>query len=215
VIKSEAKKAVPNEQFALQKLESLFGTDLTKRLIEDNTTKMKSTSSSDPSSSPEPESSASLSSSTPSVLNITAGSEIDTKKRQKLDEYSHLEEKQAKLLKLLNERVYKHSSLAALCDQDEFQRVFYVVAELEPLASMVHEQVAVEMKKRVGLEWTEMPFCGDILEKYYHYYRVYKAILSRYPTCQCTLSGLLKRKPFAAQLKKLLVRHFFILYCRW
>ena len=83
-------------------------------------------------------------------------------------------------------------------------KVFYVVAELEQLASLVHEQVAIQIKARVETEWSLKPFFGDIMTTYYYYYRVYKAILERYPTCQITLSILLKKPKFAASLKKLL-----------
>lgn len=138
-------------------------------------------------------------------LSSAAVAELDAKKRQKLDEYANIEDKQAKLLKILNERVYKRIRDEANIDDDELHRVFYVVAELEQLASMVHEQVALELRRRVQDEWCAKPYCGDILAAYYHYYKVYKAILERYPNCQCTLSNLLKRKAFAAQLKKLLV----------
>ena len=140
--------------------------------------------------------------------------EKEAKKRQKLDEYCAIEEKQARLLRLLNERVYKQISETNGIEQDEMHRVFYVIVELEQLASMVHEQVASDIRRRMQTaEWYEKPYCGDILLVYYHYYKVYKAILARYPTCQCTLSNLLKRKPFAAQLKKLLVCNRFFREC--
>lgn len=143
-----------------------------------------------------------------SLSGVGADEEILTKKRQKLDEYYHLEEKQAKLLLLLANGVYRklneENARLRLCEQEEMNKVFYVVVELEQLATMVHEQVATQIKTRCEVEWTEKPYFGDILIKFYHYYKVYKAIIARYPNCQITLSNLLKRKNFAAHLKKLL-----------
>lgn len=134
-------------------------------------------------------------------------SEIEIKKKQKIDEYSRIEERQAKLLKLLNERIYTYiiEESKAFVDIDELHRVFYVVTELKQLALLVHEPIASEIKRRIEIEWVEKPYFGDILIVYYHYYKVYKAILARYPTCQYTLSSLLKKKNFATPLKKLLV----------
>lgn len=133
---------------------------------------------------------------------------LDKKKKQKLDEYYHIEEKQAKLLKILAKGVYKplleENKQQRLCETDEMMKVFYVVAELEQLATLVHEQVAMQIKSRVETEWSLKPFFGDILTTYYYYYRVYKAILERYPTCQLTLSILLKKPKFVACLKRLL-----------
>lgn len=139
-------------------------------------------------------------------------SDIERKKRNKIDEYSHIEEKQARLIKLLNERVYKciveeNGATKSIADNDELQRVFYVVVELEQLALLVHEPVAAALKCRLDIEWIKKPYFGDILIVYHHYYKVYKAILARYPTCQFTLCNLLKRKPFATQIKKLLVSY--------
>lgn len=208
-LKESANKKSANEQSSLQNLESLFGSDLTKLLLVDNSSKMKSTNQTSEDASTI-STLVSLPPKNPSPSSIAASPDNELKKRQKLDEYFHIEEKQAKLLKLLYNRVYKrlNEENNLKLDPDEMNKVFYVVVELEQLASMVHEQVASQIKKRVELEWNEKPFCGDILISYYHYYKVYRAILARYPTCQCTLSNLLKKKNFAIQLKKFLVGGF-------
>lgn len=149
---------------------------------------------------------------TNSCLTTLDFSDIERKKRNKIDEYSHIEEKQARLIKVLNERIYKciveeNGATKTIADNEELQRVFYVVVELEQLALLVHEPVAAALKCRLDIEWIKKPYFGDILIVYHHYYKVYKAILARYPTCQYTLCNLLKRKPFATQLKKLLVSY--------
>lgn len=134
--------------------------------------------------------------------------ELNLKKKQKLDEYYRIEEKQANLLEVLAKNVYpklsEENGRQKLCEPGEMVQVFYVVVELEQLASLVHRQMAQQIRERVEAEWEEKPFFGDILTKYYHYYKVYKAILKRYPQCQLTLSNLLKKKPFSAYLKSLL-----------
>lgn len=144
-----------------------------------------------------------------SVSPTPINSDVNLKKRNKLDEYYHIEGKQAKLLKILANNVYsklnEENKKMSLCDQDEMIKVFFVVIELEKLASLVHEPAAAQLKQRVELEWNEKPYCGDILISFYHYYKVYKAVLARYPTSQIMLSNLLKRKNFATSLKRLLV----------
>lgn len=135
--------------------------------------------------------------------------EIDLQKRQKVDEYYHIEEKQARLCKSLKENVYQRfeeeNARQHYCDLDELNKIFYVVIELEKVALLVHEQIANEIKARLDTCWSEKPYFGDILVKYYHFYKTYTPILSRYPTCQLTLSSCLKRKSFATNLQRILV----------
>jgi len=231
---------------AAKKFEEILGSELSSRLICDNTSSLRlfsdikgdrntmaynnnnnndnlkisndrnSTDSNEVSLS---DLSASKSSSSSISPNLTAANNIceslesvnellDKKKQQKLDEYYRIEEKQAKLLKILANSVYRplleENKQQRLCDTDEMMKVFYVVAELEQLATLVHEQVAIQIKTRIETEWSLKPFFGDILTTYYYYYRVYKAVLKRYPTCQITLSILLKKPKFSACLKRLL-----------
>ena len=148
----------------------------------------------------------------PPPVTPASGEEADLnlKKKRKLDEYYRIEEKQARLLSVLATDVYRklveeqQQHQQRLYDPDEMTKVFYVVVELEPFALRVHEQIATQVRHRVEHEWSEKPYFGDIITTYYHYYKVYKAILERYPTCQITLSTMLKKKAFAASLKRLL-----------
>lgn len=131
-------------------------------------------------------------------------------RKQKADEYYHIEEKQANLLKLLASNVYKkfqeenERQQYALCDQENMSKIFYILAELSQVAELVHGEVASQLKQRVTSEWEEKPFFGDILIQKYQYYKTYNAILQRFPTCQVALSNMLKKKAFSHYLKQLL-----------
>lgn len=189
---------------AAQKFESIFGPELANKLICDNTNRLIDTN--------RKSSYSTLNIPEPTGMNHTVSTtkDIDSEKRQRLHEYSQIELKQANLLKILATNVYRKlydenaRQQYRLCDQDDMMKVFYVIVELEQLASLVHGPVANQIKERADNEWSEKPYFGDILTKNYHFYKVYKAILERYPTCQVTLSNLLKKKNFAAYLKKLL-----------
>ena len=226
--KRSAPHSSPSYVTAYQKLESLFGSELAYKLRCDNTNlirlngraKMMDSERNSIDSSlnsnhlNDTESDTSKTSSTHNShlepSQTVDNEDTDRKKKQKLDEYYHIEEKQAKLLKILanvNKKLNEENGKQQqkLFDMDEFMKVFYVVVELEQLATLVHDQVSAQIKKRVELEWGDKPYFGDILTTYYHFYKVYKAILERYPVCQITLSSLLKKKNFALLLKKLLV----------
>lgn len=231
VTKRSAPHSSPSYVTAYQKLESLFGSELAYKLRCDNTNlirlngkaKMESERNSIDSSLNsnnlnDNESDTSKTSSTHNShlepSQTVENEDTDRKKKQKLDEYYHIEEKQAKLLKILanvNKKLNEENGKQQqkLFDMDEFMKVFYVVVELEQLATLVHDQVSAQIKKRVEIEWADKPYFGDILTTYYHFYKVYKAILERYPVCQITLSSLLKKKNFALLLKKLLVILFY------
>lgn len=147
-----------------------------------------------------------------SIQHANNRDEINLKKKQKLDEYSNIEKKQAKLLTILYNNIYtklneENGHHQRLAETEEFQKLFYPVVELQKLATLVHEQVGNEIKSRIDSmdEWSEKPFVGDILIKYYQYYKIYRCVLERYPAGQLTLSNLLKKKNFAASLKKYLV----------
>jgi hypothetical protein len=137
--------------------------------------------------------------------------ELDTKKRQKADEYYHMEAKQSNLCQILATEVYQKlreentRQQQRLCDEEDMKKIFYPVIELEKLAQVVHGECSAEIKQRLEADWAEKPYFGDILFKYFPYYRIYKSILQRYPTSQVTLSNILKRKPFASYIRKLLV----------
>lgn len=138
--------------------------------------------------------------------------EIETLKRQKADEYYRIEDKQSRLCKALAQEVYRkleeENAKQHFCEPDEMQKIFYAVIELEKLSSLVHEQTANEIRARLDTNWDAMPYFGDILLKFYHFYKTYKPILERFPTCQVTLANCTKRKPFQTNLQKLLVSHF-------
>jgi hypothetical protein len=134
--------------------------------------------------------------------------QLDLKKKQKLHEYYTMEEKHANLIKILagvyNKIVEENAKNQKLAELEDINKSLYPIVESEKLAKLVHEQVALEVKRRVEVEWNEKPYFGDILNTYYHFYKIYKAILERYPTCQISLSNLLNKKAFDMQLKKLL-----------
>jgi hypothetical protein len=141
--------------------------------------------------------------------------ELDTKKRQKADEYYHMEAKQSNLCQILATEVYQKlkeentRQQQRLCDEEDMKKIFYPVIELEKLAQVVHGECSAEIKQRIEADWIEKPYFGDILIKYFPFYRIYKSILQRYPTSQVTLSNMLKRKSFASYIRKLLVRKNF------
>ena len=160
--------------FSDAKMTSLLSTD--RNSIESNSNDNSSSDiSKSSSSSISPNITVSQGHEVGSSLVESASELLDKKKRQKLDEYYHIEEKQAKLLKVLAKHVYKplleENKQQRLCDNDDMMKVFYVVAELEQLASLVHEQVAMQIKTRVETEWSIKPYFGDILTFYYYYYR--------------------------------------------
>jgi hypothetical protein len=194
----KAKMGDVKTETAMEKLENLFGKEILSRIVCDNTSRLTR----------EPSSSL-LKIDQPRVIKET-GEELDLKKRQKLDEYANIEMKQAKLLVILANNIYRklnddNNNGQRFIDADDFQKVFYPVVELEKLAILVHEPVSNEILKRIeAAEWPQKPHAGDILTKYYHYYKIYKCVLERYPSCQVTLSIWLKKKNFAAQLKKVL-----------
>ncbi len=139
-------------------------------------------------------------------------------RKNKADEYYHMEEKQANLLKLLANNVYKkfqeenERQQYALCDQESIQRIFYLLVNLAPFAELVHGEIAMQIKERLEKEWDVKPYFGDILMQKYQYYRTYRAILQRFPTCQLTLSNMLKKKAFSNKIKQLLVCYNFKYY---
>jgi hypothetical protein len=124
------------------------------------------------------------------------------------DEYCKMEEKQAKLCMILANNVYKkmedENKQQKLCDHDDLVKLFYCCIETEKLAQLIHKQIALEIRERLN-NWSTQPFFGDILLKYYHYYKLYKAILQRYPLSKETLVELLKKQKFAASLQKIMV----------
>lgn len=132
-------------------------------------------------------------------------------RKNKADEYYHIEEKQANLLKLLANNVYRKfleendRQQYALCDQESMQNIFYLLVSLAPFAELVHGEIAMQIKERLENEWDEKPYFGDILTKKYQYYKTYKSILQRFPTCQLSLSNMLKKKAFSSKIKQLLV----------
>jgi hypothetical protein len=190
---------VKNET-AFEKLENHFGKEFLTKLVSDNTSRLDRTVSS-------------------GLLKFDqirtikeSGQELDLKKRQQLDEYASIEAKQAKLLVLLASSVYaklkeENENGQRFIDAEELKQVFFPALELEKLAVFVHEQASKEIKKRIDSpeEWEQKPYAGDILTKYYQYYKIYKGVLEKYPTCQVALSKCLEKKNFAAQLKKVLV----------
>jgi hypothetical protein len=124
------------------------------------------------------------------------------------DEYCKMEEKQAKLCMILANNVYKklddENKQQKLCDQDDLIKLFYCCIETEKLAQLIHKQIAMEIRERLN-NWAMKPYFGDILLKYYHYYKLYKPILQRYSTAKETLVELLKNKRFASCLQKIMV----------
>jgi hypothetical protein len=183
-----------------QKLIKIFGIDAIDMLICDNTHEMRSNNQNQIVDNKSNNQTAPPKMKTPEELN--------TLRRNKADEYYRIEEKQAHLVNVLAKKVYhklyEENQSQQFCDIDDLNKVFYVIVELEKVASLVHHQVAEEIKKRINENWQNEPYFGDILIKFYHFYKIYKAILQRYPICQLTLSQLLKKKAFVSCLQRLL-----------
>ncbi|CAF0880540.1 unnamed protein product [Brachionus calyciflorus] len=134
--------------------------------------------------------------------------EINQKKRNKIHEYYTLEKKQADLIKLLAKSILfkfnEENKKDFLCDQDEINKVFSIVSELEQVALLIHDSIAESILKRLNDEWNEKPYFADILMKYYQYYKIYKTTLSRYPNVQLSMANFIKKKNVAITIKKLL-----------
>jgi hypothetical protein len=187
---------------AMEKLENHFGKEILSRLVCDNTSCIDRTQSSGL---------VKLEQSSQDRVLTGDLDQLDLKRRQMLDEYACIETKQARTLSFLAKHVYRRlaDEIAAgqrLIDAEDFHKVFYPVIELEKLASLVHEQVSNEVRARIESpdEWRSKPYAGDILSRYYHFYKIYKIVLQRYPASQITLSSCLKKKNFAAHLTKII-----------
>jgi hypothetical protein len=131
------------------------------------------------------------------------------KRRQLAHEYYKMEEKQAKLCRILFNNIYKkleaENQSQKLCERDELNAIFNSIVALEKMAQLVHGQVAEEIRARVEI-WQQKPYFGDILVKFYHFYKAYKAVIQRHHESVQTLSELIKAKPkFGMFLQKLLV----------
>lgn len=131
------------------------------------------------------------------------------RRRQLAHEYYKMEEKQAKLCRILFNNIYKRleaeNQAQKLCERDELNTIFNSIIVLEKMAELVHGQVAREICARVDL-WHEKPYFSDILLKFYHFYKAYKAIIQRHHESVQTLTELIKSKPkFNTFLQKLLV----------
>ena len=131
--------------------------------------------------------------------------------KKKANEYYHIEENQANLLKILNDKVYKkfqeenEKKQFNLCDQENMVKIFFLIVELSKFSELVHGEIASKLKERIINEWNIKPFFGDILIERYQFYKVYSSILRRFPDCQFSLSYMLKKKPFANYIRQLLV----------
>lgn len=141
--------------------------------------------------------------------------DLDKKKHNKIDEFYNLEIKQAKLIKLLADsvlaRLIEKNEKNCLCDVEDIGKVFMIVSELKQAALLVHDSVSELIKNRLINEWHERPYFGDILIKYFRFYKIYKAVLSKYPSVQINLASLMKKKNFASTLKKILVINFVLI----
>jgi hypothetical protein len=202
---------------ALEKLENHFGADFLPKLICDNTNIVLRKTNNN----------SSIINSSFNLKPInnnnslfkTDNDELNAKKKRLIMELSAIERKQADLIVLLYNNVYKK-----VCDElginnnssnynssmsDDFNRVFLPIVELEKVALMLHGPVASDLKQRTTdeSEWNEKSFMTDILKQKFHFYKIYRVILERYPTCQLSLSILLKKRNFASCVKKYLVSY--------
>ncbi|RNA20859.1 PH domain-containing 4 isoform X1 [Brachionus plicatilis] len=193
--KSELDTSMINES-ALDRFGSIFGPDQSSKLTFTNHTYLNS----------EVKCIAGPVTSVPP--SNTEDIDSDQKKRNKIDEYYNLEVKQANLIKLLANsvlaRLNEENEKLCLCDADEIGKVFTIISELKQAALLVHDSVSDLIRHRLTHEWHTKPYFGDILIKYYRYYKIYKAVLSKYPNVQINLATLMKKKNFASTLKKLL-----------
>lgn len=201
--KSEIDTYMINES-ALEKFGSIFGPDQSLKLIFTNHIYLNSETKCANGSS--------LRQVKPVESKLSDNNDLDKKKHNKIDEYYNLELKQASLIKLLADsvlpRLIEKNEKNWMCDPDDIGKVFIIVSELRQVALLVHDNVADLIKNRLINEWHEKPYFGDILIKYYRFYKIYKAILSKYPSVQVNLASLMKKKNFASTLKNLLVFFF-------
>lgn len=147
------------------------------------------------------------------ISNNKLSTEMETRRKQ-VDEYCKMEEKQANLCVLLATKVYRRlqedNRTLKLCENEDIVKVFNGIIQLENLAVAVHNNISQLLKERL-LIWYEKSYFGDILLRYVHYYKAYKAILQEYPQTRMTLNDLLIKKPkFSQHLQKLLVRLFLV-----
>jgi hypothetical protein len=211
---NRASVTIMNSLTAVKNLEAHLGYDLSCKLIYDYSNSLQDDTISSSSSSTNAAQSTQLIDkidNTKKKQNKTQ-EELNLLKKNKADEYYHIEDKQANLIKLLSNNVYKkfqeenERQQYALCDKENVQKIFYLLEELKLVSELLHAELAVQIKQRLDTEWhtNGKDYFGDILIQKYQFYKTYNAILQRYPTCQVTLSIMLKKKGFSAFIKQLL-----------